>query len=107
MVDSCGITRLSIKKIDNNCQVVDSSLKDQEMMVVRFFKSVQKKKTKQNKRKEKRKKQQKIKRPPNKQTRKQRKGTISEDDNFIGCKETENGVVVSRQRVVATTYSIF
>ena len=54
MVDSCGITRLSIKKIDNNFQVVDSSLKDQEMMVVRFSKSVQKQdNTKQNKRKEK------------------------------------------------------
>ena len=73
-----------LKKIDNNFQVVDSSLKDQEMMVVRFSKSVQKKKTKQNKRKEKRKKQQKIKRPPNKQTRKQRKGTISKDGNLIG-----------------------
>ena len=44
--------------------MVDSSLKDQEMMVVRFSKYVQKKK--KDKRKEKRKKQQK-----NKETRKQ------------------------------------
>ena len=44
-----------ILKIHDNIQVVDSSLKDQEMMVVRLSKSVQKKrdKTKQKKRREK------------------------------------------------------
>jgi len=54
--------------------VVDSSLKDQEMMVVRFSKSVQKKK---DKRKEKRKKkQQKIKRRANKQTNKEKEQLV-------------------------------
>ena len=73
-------------------------------MVVRFSKSVQKKK---DKRKETRKKKQQKKKETRQQTNKQRKGTISEEDNFIGWKETGNGVEVSRQKVVAMTFSIF
>ena len=84
----------------NNIQVVDSSLKGQEMMVVIFSKSEQKKK-RQKKRKEK-----KTTKNKEAQTNKQRKGTISEEDNFIGWKETGNAVVVSRQKLVAMTYSI-
>ena len=75
-----------ILKIHDNIQLVDSSLKDQQVMEVRFSKSVQKKRdTKQNKRKEERKKTTTTKnKETRKQTNKQRKGTISEENNFIG-----------------------
>ena len=64
-----------ILKIDNSFQVVDSSLKDQEIMVVRFSKSVQKKgqnKTKEKKRKEK--ETTKNKETPKQTNRKTKKG---------------------------------
>ena len=69
-----------ILKIHDNIKVVDSSLKDQEMMVVRFSKSVQKKdrqnKTKEKKREKQQQQKLKIKRRANKQTNKEKEQIV-------------------------------
>ena len=95
-----------ILKIHDNIQLVDSSLKDQQVMVVRFSKSVQKKET-QNKTKEKKRKkkqqQLKIKRRANKQTNKEKEQLVK---RITSLPRKRLEMVLLFQKLVAMTYSI-